>query len=87
MLGFRTVDAQANEVHWRLYREGRHGIKNLKFGNVVTDIVYGDLEGDGADGMVNVVSNRSYALIINGRRYNVRAGRTNTFSVSPVTSR
>ena len=40
--------------------KGRHGIRNLRFGDIVTDIVF-----DGK-GTVSVTSNASYSLIING---------------------
>lgn len=75
VLGFHRVNAQRNEVEWRLYREGRHGIKHLRFGEVVTDIV-----ADGKGG-VHVKSNKPYTLIINGEPRAIEAGET-SFAVS-----
>ena len=50
--------------------KGRHGIRNLRFGDIVTDI---DFDGKGT---VSVTSNASYSLIINGNTYSVRKGDT-----------
>lgn len=70
VLGFRTVDALDNRVEWTLKAEnGTHGITNLHFGAVNTDIVY-----DAAARSVNVKSNKPYSLIINGKSYKVKAG-------------
>lgn len=71
VLGFKTVSAARKEVWWRLKKnKGRHGIKNLKFGDIVTDIVF-----DGKD-TVLVNSSSSYSLIINGSNYSVKKGDT-----------
>lgn len=70
ILGFHTVDAQRNTVEWRLVREGRHGLEQLRFGNVVTDLVT-----DGK-GTVQVKSNAPYTLIINGVPHAIEAGST-----------
>lgn len=67
VLGFYDIDAASNTVKWNLHQEGKHGIKQLTFGNVTTDIV--------ADkGYVQVESNEPYTLIINGKKYKVKAG-------------
>ncbi|MBE5696266.1 MAG: hypothetical protein EGQ21_00185 [Akkermansia sp.] len=71
VLGFKKVSAAGKEVRWRLKKnKGRHGIRNLRFGDIVTDIVF-----DGK-GTVSVTSNASYSLIINGNTYSVRKGDT-----------
>ena len=70
ILGFRTVDAQKNEVHWRLYQKDRHGLEHLRFGKIDTDIIY-----DGK-GQVNVTANEPYILVINGARHQISKGQT-----------
>jgi hypothetical protein len=77
LLGFHTVDADQNRVRWRLHQPGKHGITNLRFGNIVTDIVY-----DGQHS-VTVRSNAPYTLEINGSPYAVPAGRVVLDPVKP----
>lgn len=73
VLGFHTVDAFEKIVKWAKpdTLSGRVGIKNLRFGNVVTDIV-----ADG--GKCSVTSNELYTLEINGIKYDIVPGE-NTF--------
>jgi len=69
VLGFHTVNAFENTVEWAkpdTFR-GEIGIRNLRFGNVVTDIV-----ADGGD--VRVTANAPYTLKINGKAYAIDAG-------------
>ena len=67
-LGFHTVDAFEGRVYWeKPEAKGRIGIKNLRFGKVVTDIV---AEGP----RVFVRTSRPYTLVISGREYPLRAG-------------
>ena len=68
ILGFHTVDAFEKRVEWsKPETDGRIGIKNLRFGNVVTDIVsFGD--------KCFVKSNESYTLSINGTDYQILQG-------------
>lgn len=68
IIGFHRVDAQKGEVEWLLRGNEKNGIRNLRFGNVTTDIIY-----DG--GKVNVTSNQPYLLIINGKKFSIEAGR------------
>lgn len=71
IMGFRTVDALNKTVVWDLKKDnGTHGIKNLKFGGVATDIVY-----DAATDRVTTVSNEKYTLVINGKKHTVRRGK------------
>ena len=71
VLGFKKVSAAGKEVRWRLKKnKGRHGIRNLRFGDIVTDIVFN------GEGTVSVTSNASYSLIINGNTHSVRKGDT-----------
>lgn len=67
ILGFHHVDAQTNTVKWRLHQTGKHGIKQLRFGNVLTDIIY-----DGSN--ILVKTNNPFTLIINGKSYNIQKG-------------
>lgn len=73
ILGFYEIDAQKKVVKWNLHQQGRHGIKNLRFGEIVTDIVF-------EKGKVSVTSNKPYRLIINGRKYKAKTGKSH-FSV------
>ena len=69
IIGFHSVNAFENTVEWDLpkRREGRVGIKNLRFGDVITDIV---AEGD----LCRVRSNAPYTLMINGKKIEIAAG-------------
>jgi len=66
VLGFYSVDAFTNTVKWAR-PAGRAGIKNLRFGQVVTDIIS---EGE----TCRVTSNKAYTLVIDGADYAVTAG-------------
>lgn len=68
VLGFHTISATKREIHWRLHQQGRHGIRRLKFGDAVADIVYEE------DGLVSSSSTHDYTLIVNERRFDVRRG-------------
>ena len=67
VLGFHSADASERCVRWQLHQSCRHGIRNLRFGGIVTDILY-------EDGRVTVKSNASYRLEINGKKHHIRAG-------------
>ncbi len=67
VLGFHHINAQTRTIEWRKYRSGVHGIKNLQFGDICTDII-------GYDDYVEVTSSNPYTLIINGTKYKVVAG-------------
>jgi glycogen debranching enzyme len=77
VLGFHVVDAQNRRVEWRLHHAQRHGIRNLRFGDVTTDILY-----DG-HGHVTVTTNAPYTLIINGQSSPIHPG-TNTLDANPT---
>ena len=69
VLGFHTVNAFARTVEWEKPAEFKKavGIRNLRFGEIVTDIV--------AEGNVcRVKSNAPYTLEINGRPHSIAAG-------------
>ena len=65
VLGFHTVDAQSKTVEWHKQREGIYGIKNLQFGDIVTDIV-------ACESYVEVASNSRFTLIINGKKHTIK---------------
>lgn len=69
VLGFHTIDAFRNVVEWArptAFR-GKIGIKNLRFGTVVTDV---EAEGD----RCTVTANEPYTLVVNGTPYAIRPG-------------
>ncbi len=75
VLGFHTVNAFTSTVEWARPTDirGRLGVKNLRFGRVVTDIV--------AEGNVcHVRTNIPYTLKIDGKAYEIAAG-DNTFDI------
>ncbi len=69
VLGFRKINAFDNVIEWDKPSEfsGEIGIKNLHFGNIVTDIV-------AVDGRCRTVSTAEYTLVINGKACPVRVG-------------
>ena len=70
VLGFHTVNAFTKTVEWAKPKDvnGEIGIRNLRFGEIVTDIV--------ANGNVcEVTSNLPYTLKINGVDYKIETGR------------
>ncbi len=72
VMGFREVNALKKQVVWDLKSEnGTHGITNLHFGGVVTDIVY-----NSDTKQIEVKSNTKYKLIIKGKKHNITAGLT-----------
>ena len=76
VLGFHTVNAFENRVEWEKPDcfKGKIGVKNLRFGNIITDII--------ADGTrCTVTANESYTLKVNGLEFNVVTGE-NTFTIN-----
>lgn len=72
VLGFRAANALEKRLDWSLKSmNGTHGIKNLKFGSIVTDVVY-----DAEAREVKVVSNEPYTLRINNKNYLIDKGDT-----------
>ena len=67
VLGFHFIDTTKKLVKWRKQGSGEQGIRNLRFGKIVTDIV-------AKDDKVTVESNSSYTLIINGKEYSINSG-------------
>ena len=69
MLGFYKINAFENTVCWDMPNcfSGEIGIKNLRFGSVITDII-----SDGKH--ITVTSNAPYTLKIGEREINVQKG-------------
>lgn len=76
VLGFRKIDTFEKKVYWSKPNEvkGKIGIKNLSFGSVITDIIAVGNE-------CTVVSNETYTLEINGKAFEIQAGK-NTFRLT-----
>ncbi len=70
VIGFKRIDAFRNEIEWAKPTTDKEiGIKNLAFGDTVTDIVASGNE-------VTVKSNKPYKLKINGKSYEIHQGET-----------
>lgn len=68
VLGFHTIDAFKNTVEWeKPEASGKIGIKGLRFGEIVTDIV-------AEKNVCKVRANREYILKINGVSHNIEKG-------------
>lgn len=79
MLGFREINALEKCIRWSLKSEnGTHGLRNLKFGPIRTDILY-----QASSKQVEVESNQPYTLIINGKKYRIKAGKNTLRAIQP----
>lgn len=79
MLGFREINALEKCIRWSLKSEnGTHGLRNLKFGPIRTDILY-----QASSKQVEVESNLPYTLIINGKKYRIKAGKNTLHAIQP----
>lgn len=67
VLGFYAADAAEEKLMWHLHQSCRHGIRNFRFGKIVTDLIYDH-------GKIEITSNRAYTLYVNGQKYNIRKG-------------
>ena len=69
VLGFHRIDAFERVVEWAIPKtfEKRVGIKNLRFGDITTDII---LE----NGVCKVISNAPYTLKIDGKPHKISSG-------------
>lgn len=77
IIGIHTVDADKNLVRWRLVSPERTGVRNLRFGSVITDLVAEK------DGVLAVNSTAGYTLEVNGERFAVKPGK-NVFKVKRI---
>lgn len=68
VIGFNKIDAFEKKVKWaKPDTTGKIGIKNLRFGNVITDIT-------AENNVCHVISNEQYTLEINGKDYEITVG-------------
>lgn len=67
IIGIYDVDATNKTVKWNLNKQGKQGVKNLRFGDVTTDLIY-------HKNKVTIKSNKRYKLIINNKKYNIKQG-------------
>lgn len=74
IMGFRCADALTGTLTWALKRKnGTHGLRNFRFGDIRTDIVY-----NAEKGHIEITSNKPYRLDVNGKRIKVKRG-THTY--------
>jgi len=59
VLGFHRVDAGTRQIHYYRRNIGRHGIRNLRFGNICCDII-----SEGRE--IAVETNAPFSLVVNG---------------------
>lgn len=67
VLGFYRIDAVDKIVEWRKSGNFKQGIRNLRFGDIITDII-------AVNGILEVKSNEAYTLVLNRQRYEVNKG-------------
>lgn len=67
VIGIYEIDASRRIVRWDIHHEFEHGIRNLRFGDTITDLVY-------RNGVILVSSNAPYTLCAGGRSFSVKAG-------------
>ena len=74
VLGFHSINAFERKVQWEKPKgcKGKIGIRNLRFGSVITDIV---AEGN----KCTVFSNESYTFQINDKIYAIHSGENELF--------
>jgi glycogen debranching enzyme len=68
VLGFYEMSAASRLIKWSLHQPGKHGIRRLRLGEVLTDII-----ADGT-GVIQVTSNLPYTLVVNGNSHAIRSG-------------
>lgn len=73
VIGIHTVDALKREVHWRVRRRRRHGLRRLRFGDSCAELI-------SEDGKVEVKSDQPFRLFLNGKPHQVNPG-VNHFKV------
>ena len=67
VLGFYHIDANTKTIFWHKHLHGKHGIRRLKFGEIITDIIADEKT-------ITVTSNMYYHLQVNGEVYSVKPG-------------
>ncbi len=69
VLGFHDIDAASATITWRLHHTGRHGVRRLRCGDVVADLIHDA-------GVVTIDTKKPFTLIINGNRHLIAAGQS-----------
>lgn len=74
ILGFYEIDAFNRKIKWAKPKEqqGRIGIKNLRFGDIVTDIV-------AEENVCHIYTNKEYEIEIDKKSYQIAAGENTIF--------
>ncbi|MHA1147315.1 MAG: MGH1-like glycoside hydrolase domain-containing protein [Promethearchaeota archaeon] len=72
ILGFYDVNATEKCIKWNLYRKKTHGIKRLRFGEIITNIIYDA-------GRIKINTNKAFTLIINGKEFRIKKGESTEF--------
>lgn len=68
VLGLRRVDALAQTVVWDCNRPGNYGLRNLRVGKGVIDLIHTDRDS------IEVTSSHRFTLILNGKAHALEAG-------------
>jgi glycogen debranching enzyme len=63
-------DAGTQTARWRIRHSGRHGVRNLRFGQVTATLIY-----DGHGG-IEVETQHPFQLQVNGKLFTAEAGRS-----------
>lgn len=69
VIGIYEVDAKEGIVKWNIHHEFEHGLRNLRFGDIIVDMIY-------KDGQVAVNTNKAFTLYVGAKRYKVKPGTT-----------
>lgn len=71
VIGIHTVDAFHRKIHWQLPRgrSGRLGVRNLRFGDITTSLIF-------CDSICEVTSTAPYVLEVNGVDFDIHLGTT-----------
>ncbi|MEX2684911.1 MAG: hypothetical protein Q6373_025275, partial [Candidatus Sigynarchaeota archaeon] len=64
VIGFHSLDAQIRRISWRVQQPVRSGIKNLRFGSIITDLVH-------ETGKIHVSTSAPFELCITSPRADV----------------
>ncbi|QZT38129.1 hypothetical protein K5X82_04315 [Halosquirtibacter xylanolyticus] len=67
ILGFYDVDGITKTVKWDLKGSSKQGIQSLRFGGIITNIIY-------QNGKINIESSNPYTLIVNGHTFEIPEG-------------
>ncbi len=68
VLGFYEINAQKREVFWRKHQVGRHGISNLRCGEIQLSII-----ADGNE--IRVETTHPFTLVVNQHRFEITQSR------------